>query len=125
MRIKKTSQYIQGGAILPSYFTNEIDTGMKWIDGSNIYRKVIEFGSLPDTTTKSVNHNISNLGQAITITGIATATTGNRLPLPFSHETNMNQCIRLYCNATQVIIGTGQDRSGYIGIVIMEYTKSS
>lgn len=41
MRIKKTSQYIEGGAGLPSYFTDEIDTGMKWIDGKPIYRKVI------------------------------------------------------------------------------------
>ena len=41
MRIKKTSQYIEGGAGLPSYFTDEIDTGMKWVDGKPIYRKVI------------------------------------------------------------------------------------
>ena len=38
-QIEKTSQYIEGGAGLPSYFTTETDTGMKWIDGNTIYRK--------------------------------------------------------------------------------------
>lgn len=52
MRIKKTSQYIEGGAGLPSYFTDEIDTGMKWIDGKPIYRKVIQT-TMPTYTSGS------------------------------------------------------------------------
>lgn len=58
MRIKKTSQYIEGGAGLPSYFTEEIDTGMKWIDGKPIYRRVLT-GTTPNSQTGSVNFNIN------------------------------------------------------------------
>ena len=61
MRIKKVSQYIEGGAGLPSYFTDEIDTGMKWIDGKPIYRKVINVGALPNNSEKTIAHNISNI----------------------------------------------------------------
>lgn len=71
MRIKKTSQYIEGGTGLPSYFTTEIDTGMKWIDGKKIYRKVIEYqptstiGALGQQTNIDIAHNITNMEQCI------------------------------------------------------------
>lgn len=58
MRIKKTSQYIEGGTGLPSYFTTETDTGMKWTDGKTIYRRVLT-GTTPNTQTGSVDFNIS------------------------------------------------------------------
>lgn len=38
-----------------SYSTDEVKTGGTWIDGKPIYRKVIDFGSLPNATTKIVN----------------------------------------------------------------------
>ena len=60
MRIKKTSQYIEGGAGLPSYFIEEIDTGMKWIDGKPIYRKCYQYTK--STTSGNVMiDTISNL----------------------------------------------------------------
>ena len=37
---------------LQTYSTTEINTGMKWIDGKPIYRKVVDFGSLPNNTYK-------------------------------------------------------------------------
>lgn len=61
MRIKKTSQYIEGGAGLPSYFTDEIDTGMKWIDGKPIYRKVITFSNQAINNTITLNTGINNM----------------------------------------------------------------
>lgn len=71
MRIKKTSQYIEGGAGLPSYFTTETDTGMKWINGKDIYRKVIEYqptatiGAVGQATNISIPHNVTNMEQCI------------------------------------------------------------
>lgn len=35
------------------------DTGKKWTDGSVIYKKLVSFGALPNTTTKSVAHSES------------------------------------------------------------------
>ena len=71
MRIKKTSQYIEGGAGLPSYFTTETNTGMKWIDGKDIYRKVIEYqptatiGTVGQATNILIPHNVTNMEQCI------------------------------------------------------------
>ena len=37
-----------------SYSTNEVKTGGKWIDGKPIYRKVVDFGALPNASEKTV-----------------------------------------------------------------------
>lgn len=42
------------------YSTKEQVVG-KWIDGKTLYRKVINFGVLPNATTKSVAHGLSNI----------------------------------------------------------------
>ena len=59
MRIQKTSQYIEGGTQIASYFTNEVNTGVKWIDGKDIYRK-----------SGSYNYSSTGLVTVETITGI-------------------------------------------------------
>ena len=48
------------------YSTEETFTGMYWIDGKKIYRKVF-IGSASNGTT--INHNISNLNEVINIDG--------------------------------------------------------
>lgn len=67
MRIKKTSQYIEGGAGLPSYFTTETDTGMKWIDGKTIYQRVF-------TGTTPSNQNFTTLLDGVDYFQIVNAT---------------------------------------------------
>ena len=72
-QIQKTSQYIEGGTGLPSYFTTETDTGMKWIDDKKIYSKTLvkeyttTIGATSTTTNISIAHNISNLDYVIKI----------------------------------------------------------
>ena len=43
------------------YSTDEVETGMYWIDGKPIYRKVINCGALPNNAAKDTAHNIQNL----------------------------------------------------------------
>lgn len=40
------------------YSTNEVNTGKKWIDGKTIYRKVVNFGSFPNNTNKTIELNV-------------------------------------------------------------------
>ena len=49
-----------GNGLPPYLLGQEVLTAERWIDGKPIYRKVIDFGALPDTTTKSVLHGIEN-----------------------------------------------------------------
>lgn len=47
-----------------TYSTSEVNTGKTWIDGKDIYRKVIQL------TQQSQAHNISNLSQVVNYTAI-------------------------------------------------------
>lgn len=51
-----------GDPIIMDYSTSEVNTGMKWIDGSAIYKKTINVGAVTAGSSTSVNHNISSLG---------------------------------------------------------------
>ena len=44
----------------PAYSTNVFDTGNKWIDGKNLFCKVVDLGNLPNATTKSVLAGLSD-----------------------------------------------------------------
>lgn len=126
MRIKKTSQYMQGGAGLPSYFTDEIDTGMKWVDGKPIYRKVFQ---IPETTspyTSSISSlNIENLVNIYGSLQTGTGSENDRIPLSTWFSASYNV-------ATTVKVGTGTLNVAwngwsklYSGIVVLEYTKTT
>lgn len=111
------------------YSTNEVKTDNYWIDGSPIYRKVIELGTLPNSGQKLVNHGISNLDKIVSAQGTAYAT-GVIMPIPNvavgTQATDLQAQVNLFFpNLTQVRIITGTDRSGYTGYLILEYTKSS
>ena len=108
-----------------SYSTTEQPTGAKWIDGKPIYRKVIDFGALPNTGDKKVAHNISNLGDIIKYDCITTDGTiykpvvdvGNRL---------MTNNITIGITQTEVGIQTGADKTAFTQTyVILEYTKTT
>ena len=95
-----------------------------WIDGKPLYRKVVNFGTLPNATTKSVEHGISNVLYFKTITGMAT-NNDNFLPLPFMYENNAANSIRLLANKTNITIGASTNRSSFSAYVILEYTKTT
>ncbi len=100
------------------YSTSEIKTNKKWIDGKPIYRKVIDMGMLPNTTNKSVNHNLSNFTM-INVGGGAVNTTNN----VFSPFSGFND--EVYVTSTHVIWGTKANRTTLHGYVILEYTKTT
>lgn len=106
------------------YSTTEINTGRKWIDGKSIYRKVINFGALPDTTTKNVAHGIVTLDTVIPGFPMATMDNGTiQMPLPRSIN-NAVDLIDVYCGQTNVSIATwSATYVAWNAYAIMEYTK--
>lgn len=110
-----------------TYSTTEQAVGT-WIDGKTIYRKVINFGALPNATKKDVAHNISNLEQFTKVEGIATRQDDTKFtqPLPLVYkeiESNYNSSLGV--DIQTVSIQTGEDRSMFNGYVILEYTKTT
>ena len=67
-----------------SYSLEEIETPFTWIDGKKIYKKTVDFGSLPNNTVKWVDTNVS-ADQFIKIEGLLSIQNGtftNFLPYP-------------------------------------------
>lgn len=94
----------------------------------DIYRKVINFGALPNTGTTSVAHyiDINNAYSFTRIYGCASDTTGlNFIPLPYASPTLANN-IELRVTSTNVVITTGSNRSNFtICYVVLEYIKGT
>ena len=115
-----------GDPIIMDYSTNEINTGAKWIDGSAIYKKTVNFGTLPNTTDKTVNHGISNLGWVIKIEMIARRNDGIFFPIPFASHHGSANSIDVTADSTSVVVATGMDRSNLTeSYITLYYTKSS
>lgn len=89
-----------------------------------VYEKVVDFGALPNNTSKSVAHNISNIDNIISING--SASTGSYWkPIPFGPG-SVSWMIETSVNTTNVIIETNQNWSEYTKTyVTLRYTKTT
>jgi hypothetical protein len=121
------------------YHTDEFVTGDQFppssIDSANqssvnqrqVYRKLINFGALPNTGIKSVVHGLT-ITPSISFTRIYGASSDSAgllyLPLPYASATAAD-VIELWVDATNVNILTTSDQSAYtITYVILEYLKN-
>lgn len=110
------------------YSTTEKIVGT-WIDGKPIYQKTVECGALPNNTTKNVAHNITNISEWISITGISYVNNsgkgGMSLPLVYHNSSSVNNCL-LQANSENIILRTEGDRSPYdVTYVTLQYTKTT
>lgn len=92
-----------------------------------VFRKVINFGALPNATSKSVAHGITCLKSTSFTRIYATATDPVALayiPLPYASPV-LARAIELSVDGTNVTITTGSDRTAFtICYVILEYLQT-
>lgn len=89
-----------------------------------VFRKVINFGALPNAATKDVAHNISQPDWLMTrMYGVASdLDVPAYIPIPFASTVAVNQNISLECTPTDVRIITAVDYSAFeYCFVILEY----
>lgn len=121
------------------YVEEEFVNGQIWFPNPNlssttgqaptfrqVFRKVINFGALPNTGTTNVAHSIAP-DSTFTFTriyGCASDTTGlDYLPIPFASPTDAEN-IKLEVDNTNVSITTGSNRSAFdTCYVVLEYIK--
>ena len=110
-----------------SYSTNEVKTGGKWIDGKPIYRKVVDFGALPNATIKEVSFDNINADTFVKIEGVAMSNSGSVITIPFADTSSAAQSISILANSTSISISSGTvNRSDYTKCYItIEYTKTT
>jgi hypothetical protein len=121
---KTRGRHIGGGHW--DYTTGEVNTGQRWTDGKPIFRKTVDVGAMPNATTKNVAHGIASLGTLVRLFG-TTQGGGEFHPLPTpAHPAGAAHRIHVMLTATNIVIETGDDLSGYtIGWITVEYTKSA
>lgn len=125
MSINVNGRRAVGGSSMHNYSTDEHVVGT-WIDGSTLYEKTVDFGALPNNTTKTVAYNISNLNNIVDVKGIAYNQNGAR-PLPFVDDAAKNGDVLLDTikSSGVVRIISHTDLSSLTGYVTLQYTKSS
>lgn len=113
--------------------TEETLTNKQWfplVTGVNVpnrfsYNIVINFGALPNTSTKSVAHNINTSNGIIwaQITGAATNTSNNEgIPIPYS-DTSAD-VVQIEVDSTNVNITTNADFSAFdTCYILLEYLR--
>lgn len=107
------------------YSTTEVDTGREWIDGKAIYRKLVDFGALPNNTEHTVSLGVSNVGQIVSMSGVAVHQNKTALCLPYAHPNNVNLSVAMYVSSAGAVgLQSGADRSAYRAYIAVEYTKS-
>jgi len=114
------------------YYPSETSTFQQYQDENNtqnlqnVYRKLIFFGTLPNTSQKRVPHNInySTKLRATRIYGVSNNLSSlSMIPLPFASPTLANN-VSLEVDSRDVIITTGSDRTSYTNTtVVIEYIK--
>ncbi len=115
-------EFMNGQVLFPNPNMNNANSA-----GRQIFRTVVNFGTLPNATTKSFAHNI-DIDNATTFTRIYAAASDpvnfSYIPIPYSSITVVADNIEISVNSTDVIITTGSNRSAYTTTyVILEYVK--
>jgi hypothetical protein len=95
-----------------------------------VFRKVIDFGALPNNATKSVPHEI-DVATGVTgtkwtrIYGAATNTAnGTGIPIPHADQAALSRNIRIVVDDTNVHVTTGSDRTAFDHtVIVLEYLQ--
>ena len=118
-----------------NYSTDEKVIGT-WINGKPLYQKTVECGKLPNKTTKTIAHNVSNIDLIVSVSGFSnkdpsgtyTGTTAFMLPLIYTDGAASANNISVYVNRTNILIrGDTADWSAnwVSSYVTIQYTKTS
>ena len=114
---------------LQTYSTNEVDTGMLWVDRSPIYRKSFVVNSLPNTDLMSISHGIVNLSVILSITGtVKYGTRFTLLPRVAIDQSTLSitdASISVSVTDTGLSIRTYSDQTSNSAYITLEYTKSA
>lgn len=105
------------------YSTTEKNTGMKWIDSKEIYKKTVNLGALPNATSINYPHGITNIDKIVSFEAICNDASGNTLPLPYVNMDSASYQTQIEIGSTNILVKTGANLSAYTGYVTLYYTK--
>lgn len=108
------------GVEIPESFTGQ------YLNSAPIYQKMINIGTLPNNTTKSINTGITDSNYIwIDAENSFAFSGGASYPIPYVDPKAVANSIgvRITGNGANIIVSTGTDWSSYAGLVTVKYTK--
>ena len=106
------------------YSTVEREIGV-WTDGKPLYQKTISFGALPNNTTKSVEHSVSNIDTKFIVNAFSKNSNNLTIPIPYATAPTTDQA-QIYIDNIYINIKTPSNMSAYTGTYItINYTKTT
>ena len=100
-----------------NYSTTEQNTGLKWIDGRDIYVKTYDAGALPSSGNVTVQNDITNFGAVINVETVGISNDG----YSFSNY----GLVLNYVSASSFVFSVTVDATGYNGYVTVYYVKTT
>jgi hypothetical protein len=114
---------VTGQQFVPTFSTQASSSAVY----RDVYRLVVDFGSLPNATSKTVAHGITfTNNQSVTkLYGAATDPGTTWIPLPFASPT-LNLNISIEMDVTNITVTTGVDRTGFTrSFVVVEWIETT
>lgn len=108
------------GFEIPESFTGQ------YLNSAPIYQKMINIGTLPNNTTKSINTGITDANYILIDAENSFAFSGGAsYPIPYVDPKAVANSIgvRITGYGANIIVSTGTNWSSYAGIVTLKYTK--
>lgn len=108
------------GVEIPESFTGQ------YLNSAPIYQKMINIGTLPNNTTKSINTGITDANYIwIDAENSFAFSGGASYPIPYVDPKAVANSIgvRITGNGANIVVSTGTNWSSYAGIVTVKYTK--
>lgn len=121
---------------IAQYELSELETGQQWFstEGTpsakktrSTFRKVINFGALPNSTTKTAGHNIAVTNKTIftKIYGVANNPNVKMIPLPYINTGTPGDSVEIWVDPTYVNVKT--TTANYVAFtnvyIVLEYIK--
>lgn len=120
-----TDDYTEGKYIyLPTIYSEEEREVGVWKDGKPLYQKTIDFGALPNNTSKSVASGLTGVSVK-SIFGTAMASNGFTVTLPHAELSGTGSIDVSYLADNNVRISTDYDYSAYSSCITLQYTKTT
>ena len=130
-KMNNTTYYIydingDGSQFQPVIYSTEERCIGVWKDGRPLYEKTVEFGALPNNTTKTVSYNISDLDYFVKIQCVAHNQNGSRT-IPFVDDAYKNADVLLdtISSSGTIRIIAHTDLSSLTGEVTLQYVKTT
>ena len=116
-RVRKISNGNFSQLAEDQYSYSEVATNKRWVNGKTIYRKVINFGTLPNANSKSVAHGVTGITDIVSVRAFSGGT-----PIPFVGG-SPTDAMTLWVDSTHFSIWCAGNKSAATAIGIFEYTK--